>query len=62
MEVTPNVMAEFLAQLSLIVTEILKWVGQVTTTIVGSPMLLFTVGFLAIGGAVGIFGRLLSRN
>lgn len=55
-------MAEFLTQVSLIVTEIFKWVGTVTTTIVDSPMLLFTVGFLAVGGAIGIFGRLLSRN
>lgn len=62
MEETPNVMAEFLTQVSLIVTEIFKWVGTVTTTIVDSPMLLFTVGFLAVGGAIGIFGRLLSRN
>lgn len=62
MEETPTAMAEFLGQISLIVTEIFKWVSTVTTTIVGSPMLLFTVGFLAVGGAIGIFGRLLSRN
>lgn len=55
-------MAAFLADIALIVTQILTWVGSVTTTITSSPMLLFTVGFLAIGGAVGIFGRLLSRR
>lgn len=55
-------MAAFLADVASIVTQILTWVGSVTTTITSSPMLLFTVGFLAIGGAVGIFGRLLSRN
>lgn len=55
-------MAAFLADIALIVTQILAWVGSVTTTITSSPMLLFTVGFLAIGGAVGIFGRLLSRR
>lgn len=55
-------MAAFLADIALIVTQILSWVGSVTTTITGSPMLLFTCGFLAIGGAVGIFGRLLSRR
>lgn len=55
-------MSAFLADIALIVTQILSWVGSVTTTITSSPMLLFTVGFLAIGGAVGIFGRLLSRR
>lgn len=55
-------MSAFLADIALIVTQILAWVGSVTTTITGSPMLLFTVGFLAIGGAIGIFGRLLSRR
>lgn len=34
-------------------TQIFSWVGTVTTTITGSPMLLFTVGFLAVGGAIG---------
>lgn len=55
-------MSAFLADIATIVTQILTWVGSVGTTIVGSPMLLFTVGFLALGGAIGIFGRLLSRN
>ena len=30
--------------------------------IVGQPILLLTVGFLFVGGCVGIFGRLLSRG
>lgn len=55
-------MAAFLADIALIVTQILTWVGTVATTITSTPLLLFTVGFLAIGGAIGIFGRLLSRN
>lgn len=55
-------MAAFLADLATIVTQIMTWVGTVCTTIVGQPILLFTTGFLAIGGAIGIFGRLLSRN
>lgn len=60
METSP--MASFLSDIGLIVTQIMTWVTTVCTTIVGQPLLLFTVGFLAIGGAVGIFGRLLSRN
>lgn len=55
-------LAGFLSNVSSIVTQVLTWVSSVSTTIVGDPMLLFTVGFLAIGGAIGIFGRLLSRN
>lgn len=55
-------MSAFLADVALIATQIFSWVGTVTTTITGSPMLLFTVGFLAVGGAIGIFGRLLSRR
>lgn len=55
-------MADLLTSLALVVTQIMTWVGTVATTIVETPLLLFTTGFLAIGGAVGIFGRLLSKN
>lgn len=55
-------MSAFLTNVGTIVTQILTWVGSVGSTIVDSPMLFFTVGFLALGGAIGIFGRLLSRN
>lgn len=57
-----SAMAGLLTNLATIVTEIIGWVGDVATMITDTPILLFTVGFLAIGGAVGIFGRLLSRN
>lgn len=55
-------MASLLADLALIVTQVFTWVGTVSSTIVGDPLLLLTTGFLVLGGAVGIFGRLLSRN
>lgn len=55
-------MSAFLANIALIVTQILTWVGTVATTVTDSPLLLFTVGFLAIGGAIGIFGRMLSKS
>ena len=55
-------MAELLSQLSTIVTSIFGWVGTVASTIVDTPILLLTTGFLVVGGAVGIFGRLLSKN
>lgn len=55
-------MAELLADLALIVTQVMTWVGTVASTIVDTPLLLLTTGFLVLGGAVGIFGRLLSKN
>lgn len=55
-------MSALLTDLTAVGTEVLKYVGTVCTTIVGQPLLLLTVGFLFIGGVVGIFGRLLSRN
>lgn len=55
-------MTEFLTSVAAIVTQILAWIPQVTGVIIDDPFLLFTVGFLAVGGAVGIIGRLLSRN
>lgn len=59
MEIT---MSSMLADISTIVTSIFTWVATVCSTITTTPLLLFTVGFLAVGGAVGIVGRLLSRN
>lgn len=55
-------MADFLSTLGEVATSIWAQIPNVTTTITNSPMLLFTVGFLFVGGVVGIFGRLLSRN
>ena len=57
-----SAMTEFLGTMS----EIATWIfGQVTTvgqTIMDTPYLLVTTGFLLVGGAIGIFGRLLSKN
>lgn len=55
-------MAALLADLATIVTQVLTWVSSVASTIVDTPILLLTTGFLVLGGAVGIFGRLLSKN
>ena len=55
-------MADLLSELGSVVTQVLTWVGNVATTIVSTPILLLTTGFLVLGGAVGIFGRLLSKN
>lgn len=55
-------MTAFLGLVSQVVTSILSWVTSVINLVTTTPFLLFTVGFLALGGAIGIFGRLLSRN
>ncbi len=60
MEVTP--MEALLTNLGLVVTQVFTWVGTIASTIAGTPLLLLTTGFLVLGGAIGIFGRLLSRN
>lgn len=57
-----SAMSNLLTSLATIVTSIVGWVGNVATTIVDTPILLLTTGFLVLGGAVGIFGRLLSKN
>ena len=58
----PNPMTTLLSSLGLVVTEVLDTVGDICTTIVGQPVLLLTMGILLLGGAIGIFGRLLSRG
>lgn len=55
-------MGSLLGDLSTVVTSVFTWVGTVASTITSTPLLLLTTGFLVLGGAVGIFGRLLSRG
>lgn len=55
-------MADLISQFGTIATAIFTQIGTVASTIVSTPLLLFTTGFLFLGGCVGIFGRLLSRN
>lgn len=55
-------MADLLSSLSTVATQVFTWVGTVASTIVSTPILLLTTGFLVVGGAIGIFGRLLSKN
>lgn len=57
-----NTMVALLTELGSVATEVLSIVGEVCTTIVGQPLLLMTTGILLLGGAIGIVGRLLSRN
>ncbi|WP_456317593.1 hypothetical protein [Solobacterium moorei] len=57
-----NPMVELLKSIALIANAIFAHVGTIASTITSTPLLLLTVGFLVVGGAIGIFGRLLSRN
>lgn len=58
---TPT-MQSLLSDLATIVSDVMGWVGDIASTIVQTPLLLLTTGFLVLGGAIGIFGRLLSKN
>lgn len=48
--------------LSLAASAIWSQIIIIGTTIVETPVLLFTIGFLFAGGCVAIFGRLLRKN
>lgn len=61
-EPTVTAMGSLLADLGTVATNVITQVGTICQTIVDEPLLLLTVGFLFIGGCVGIFGRLLSRG
>lgn len=62
MEGTTTAMASLLTTLGEVATAVWSQITEVASTIVETPLLLFTVGFLFVGGCIGIFGRLLSRN
>ena len=59
---TPSAMTSLLSDLGTVGTSVLDTVSDVAGVIVAQPLLLLTVGFLFIGGVIGIFGRLLSRS
>lgn len=51
-----------ITSLTTVATSVMSQVVTICGTIVDTPLLLLTVGFLFIGGCIGIFGRLLSRG
>lgn len=59
---TTSTLVSFMTDIAGGVAPILSTVGDVCSTIVETPFLLFTVCFLFVGGCVGIVGRLLSRG
>lgn len=62
MEGASITMSSLLTDLGTVVTQVFEWVGTIASTITTTPLLLLCTGFLVLGGAIGIFGRLLSRN
>ena len=59
---TATSMSGLLGNWGTVASEVLSTVGDVATKIVSTPILLMTTGILFLGGAIGIFGRLLSKS
>ena len=62
MDATTNTMEALITQFNQVATAVWDQAGTIADTIVATPLLLFTTGFLFVGGCIGIFGRLLSRR
>lgn len=58
----PTPMQALITDLGAVVTAVLGYVGDIADTIVQEPLLLMTTGILLLGGAIGIFGRMLSKG
>lgn len=61
MKTPVQVMADLIALITPVVTFIFTTAGTVINTIVESPYLVFTMGFLVVGGAIKIVRSLLRR-
>lgn len=55
-------MSSLITDLTAVGTAVIGQQATIAETITDNPLLLFTVGFLFIGGCVGIFGRLIHRG
>lgn len=62
MEGAVTTMSELISDLTTVGSAVIGQQATIASTIVDTPLLLLTVGFLFIGGCIGIFGRLLSRG
>ena len=54
-------MSDLITLITPVVTYIFTVAGTVITTITGSPYLMFTTGFLVVGGAIKIVRALLRK-
>lgn len=57
-----NTMTALLSSLGSVVEAVIGYVADICEVIAAQPILLLTMGILLLGGAIGIFGRLLSRG
>lgn len=55
-------LSTMLTNITTIITSIFTWVGTACSTIISTPLLIVGLAFFCLGGAIGIIGRLLSRN
>ncbi len=62
LQATSSTMGSLLTSLGEVVKAVIGYVGDICTEIASQPILLLTMGILLLGGAIGIFGRLLSRG
>lgn len=52
-------MAAILSDITLVVTEAIKWIGQFVTSITGNPLLLLFVVVAFVGLGVGLIKRII---
>lgn len=57
-----STLAGFLSDMTTIVTTLFAIIGDTIEVIMANPFLYFTMGFLVLGGCIGIIGRLISRG
>lgn len=57
-----STLAGFLSNMKTIITALFSIIGDTIDIIMGNPFLYFTMGFLVLGGCIGIIGRLISRG
>ena len=58
---TTTAMTAFLSQLAEVCKALMTQVTEVCSFIIGTPLLVFTVGIMFLGAAVGIISRLIRR-
>lgn len=62
MEGAATTMSQLITDLTTVGSAVIGQQATIAGTITDNPLLLLTVGFLFIGGCIGIFGRLISRG
>lgn len=56
-------LASFLSKINILVVNIFNFISNdLISYILSEPILMFTVGVIALTGTVGILGRMLSRD